>query len=75
MASTPKSFRELIDLWPSQKDFAAETGIIYVTARTMYRRNRIGPEYWPSILAAAKKRRFFTVRKELLADLAMESAA
>jgi hypothetical protein len=64
MAST---FSELIGTWPRGVDdggreltsiatFAADLGVAYYHAQTMRYRNSISVEFWPAVIAAARKR-------------------
>jgi len=52
----PKTFRELIKLWPTRALFARELGIGYEAAAAMYGRSFIHPHYWERLLAAAANR-------------------
>lgn len=56
-----KSFRDLMDRWPTIKDFASETGIDLAAAYSMYRRDSIRSTHWPEIIRAARKRGFKNV--------------
>ncbi len=61
-----KTFRQLIELWPSAEQFAQDIGLRYPShARTMKLRNSIPPDHWAAALSAAKKRGI----KLTLADL------
>lgn len=51
-----KSFAEIIDRWPSLRDFANDLDIPYTTAGSMKSRDAINPVYWPRIVASAKAR-------------------
>lgn len=57
-----KDFADLIGSWPvegkrtSIRTFSDDTGIAYVHACMMKQRNFIAPEYWPQVVAAARKR-------------------
>lgn len=65
----------IINRWPSISDFADDLGIQYGTAKAMRRRKAIPARYWPSVVAAARKRRISGVTlNSLLAAVAMEAA-
>ncbi len=64
-----QNFRELIERWPSVKDFAEEVKLDYQTCYSMYRRNSIAPQHWPKVIKAAKKRGFKNVTETKLVKL------
>jgi hypothetical protein len=72
IADPPKSFTELIHLWPqpSIASFASDLELPYVNAQQMARRNSIAPKHWDAVIAAAELRGIEGVTKALLADLA-----
>ena len=47
---------DIINLWPSLSDFAADMAIEYGTAKAMRRRGSIPPKYWPVIVSKAAER-------------------
>lgn len=47
---------DLINLWPSLSDFAADLSIEYGTAKAMRRRSSIPSEYWLTTVNAAETR-------------------
>jgi len=51
-----KTVADIIDLWPSQADFASDCDAKWMTAHQWRLRDRIPPEYWASLVKAAKKR-------------------
>lgn len=64
---TASTFSELIGTWPRDVDeggrertsiatFAADVGVAYYHAQTMRYRNSISVEFWPAVIAAARKR-------------------
>lgn len=63
-----KTFREVIDLWPSISAFAADIGVSYVTAQVMRHRNSIAAKHWRSVVESAEERGL-DVTYELLASL------
>jgi hypothetical protein len=52
MSGKPKSFRELIDLWPKKTFMANQLGVTRGQVDDWYRRNRIPPSYWGDIITA-----------------------
>ena len=59
---------QIISLWPSLSDFAADLGIQYGTAKAMRRRGSIPASYWASVVATAKARNLTGVTLEVLAN-------
>jgi len=57
---------EIINLWPSLSDFAADLSVAYGTAKAMRRRASIPPDYWSAVLEGAKRRRIAGVTLERL---------
>lgn len=64
-----KSFRDIIDLWPSLSDFAADIGVKYGTAQVMRFRSQLRDEHWVRVVAAAEKRGL-PVTYQTLAEIA-----
>jgi hypothetical protein len=64
-----RTVADIIDLWPSQADFAADCGAKWMTAHQWRRRDKIPPEYWAALVRSAK-RRALPVTEKLLADMA-----
>lgn len=58
---------DLINLWPSLSDFAADLGIEYGTAKAMRRRSSIPSEYWLTMVRTAETREIAGVTLEALA--------
>lgn len=58
---------DIINEWPSLSDFAEDLGVQYGTAKAMRRRNSIPPEYWMTVVNAARKRKIKAVKLESLA--------
>lgn len=69
------SHSDIIDAWPRLVDFADDTGIPYGNAKAMRRRDRIGLEYVPAVVAAAARRGISDVTADLIAQLAADKAA
>lgn len=63
------SYRDIIGMWPSIGEFAADIGVKYVTAQLMKHRNSIGADHWSAVVEAARKRGYDVVTLELLAGL------
>ena len=63
------SFRDIIDLWPSIRDFANEIGVRYGTAQVMRYRNQLKDEHWQAVVSAAAKRGL-PVTLDMLASIA-----
>lgn len=64
-----KSFRDIIDLWPSLTEFAADIGVRYGTAQVMRFRSQLRDEHWVRVVAAAEKRNL-PVTYQMLAEIA-----
>lgn len=64
------SHSDLINLWPSIGDFAADLGVEYGTAKAMRRRSSIPPEYWLSMVAASSARGIKGISLDALAQAA-----
>lgn len=58
---------DLINLWPSLSDFAADLSVEYGTAKAMRRRSSIPSEYWLALVKAAETREIAGVNLEALA--------
>jgi len=63
------SFREVIDLWPSLREFASDIGVKYGTAQVMRYRNSIASDHWAVVVDRAAERGFREVTYELMARL------
>lgn len=69
------TFREIIGLWDSIKQFGDDIEVKDRTARAMSDRDSIHLDHWPALVEAAKKRRYKTkhgesVTLDLLARIA-----
>jgi len=62
------SFREIIDAWPSRKDFVADMGVTDVNAQVMYHRDSVSSRRWATLVPAAQKRGI-PVSYEMLAGI------
>lgn len=68
--TAPTSFTDLIDLWPTIKEFADDIGCGYEAARQMRRRNAVAAKHWPRIIEACASREIEGVDYTWLAALA-----
>jgi hypothetical protein len=68
------SHRDIIDAWEKLTDFAADLDISYGSAKAMRRRDRIGLEYVPAVVASAAQRGIEGVTADLIAKLAADKA-
>jgi hypothetical protein len=50
------SHGDIIRLWPTLRDFAADLAVSYGAAKKMRRRNSINPRRWPRVIEAASGR-------------------
>jgi hypothetical protein len=67
---------DVINLWPSLSEFAADLGIEYGTAKAMRRRGSIPSEYWVAVVKNAERRDLADVTLEALAvAVAAEASA
>lgn len=58
---------DLINLWPSISEFAADLSVEYGTAKAMRRRSSIPSEYWLAVVRSAEARGIVGVSLEALA--------
>lgn len=58
---------DLINLWPSLSEFAADLSVEYGTAKAMRRRSSIPSEYWLVVVRSAETREIDGVTLEALA--------
>ena len=63
------TFREVLGLWPSLRDFASESDAPLVSARKWQQRDSIPPEFWIQVSEAAQRRGFNGITVELLTRL------
>lgn len=50
------TFRDIIACWPSIGDFAADIGVPYQAAQSMWWRDSIGVVHWPAVLRCLRGR-------------------
>lgn len=62
-----RTFRDLIEQWPTRSAFAREVGIGYEAAAAMYGRGFVHPHYWPRLLDAARRRKIKLKPADLIA--------
>ena len=72
MGTKIESFRQIIELWPSIGEFAADIGVKEGTAKLMRFRDSIHANYWVAVVEAAKARRIKGVSLQTLAALLVE---
>ncbi len=63
------TFREVLGLWPSLRDFASEVDAPLVSARKWHQRDSIPPEFWIQVSEAAQRRGYDGITVELLTRL------
>ena len=51
-----KTFRDILNEWPTLADFAADVGVSENTAKQMRTRNSVNAKYWLAMIAAAPGR-------------------
>ena len=64
------SHRDVIDLWPTLRDFADDIGVTYNTAKHMRRRNSIPDAHRAAAIDGAVRRELGELSFELLTRLA-----
>jgi predicted GNAT superfamily acetyltransferase len=62
------SHRDIIDRWPSVREFAADIGITYNSANLMRHRHSINARYWDRVVEAAKARGLRGINHKLLSS-------
>ena len=55
MPGKPRSFREVIDLWPMKTGMARQLGVSRGQVDDWYRRNRIPVAYWKTIIGSCTR--------------------
>jgi hypothetical protein len=55
MPGKPRTFREIIDLWPMKAKMATQLNVSRGQIDDWYRRNRIPPKYWMTIMESIKR--------------------
>ena len=66
---------DIIKLWPTLADFAADMGVKRNTARGWKRRNSIPDKYWTDLVEKARERRAYVSPEELMRSAAQRRAA
>lgn len=66
MAAMNLNHSDIIKLWPTLADFAADMGVKRNTARGWKRRNSIPWKYWPVLIETARERRAYVDPRELM---------
>lgn len=66
-----ETHRDILDAWPDLREFAADLGIKYNTARGMRQRSSIDFKYWDDVTAAAKRRKIKGINQDVLRELAL----
>ena len=66
---------QIIALWGSLSEFAADLGVAYGTAKAMKRRGSIPARHWTRVITAAHKRNYRGVTLEALAKATEDRAA
>lgn len=61
-----RTFRDLIQMWPTRTVFAREMGIGYEAAAAMYGRGFVHPHYWVRLLDAAHRRGIELTAEDLM---------
>jgi len=61
-----RTFRDLIEQWPTRAIFARELGIGYEAAAAMYGRSFVHPHYWERLLNAAERREIHVSPEDLM---------
>lgn len=70
----PKSFREVLGLWPQISDAAQDLGLKYDAVAQWVKRDSIPVAYWPRLINAAAARGFKFVSLPILVELAEQRA-
>lgn len=70
-----ESFSQLIGLWPSMSQLAADLAVPYGVVKQWRRRDSIPSEYWRALIAAAKQRGISGITADLLTELAARNGA
>jgi hypothetical protein len=65
-----ESFGDVIALWPSLSDLAADAGVAYGVAKQWRMRDSIPAPHWAALVDAARNRGFSEVTTARLAEIA-----
>lgn len=52
--SKPRSFSDIVDLWPTRDALASEVGASHEAVRKWAQRDFIAAEWWPSLLKTSR---------------------
>lgn len=63
-----QTHRDIIDRWPSLKEFAADIGVTYNSANLMRHRSSINARYWDRVVEAAKARNLRGINHKILSS-------
>jgi hypothetical protein len=63
------SHTDIIDLWPTLREYASDIGVPYGTAQVMRYRRSIHARHWDDVVMAARKRGLEGVTHEVLAHV------
>ncbi len=66
---------DIIRLWPTLDEFAADLSVNKRRALAWRSRNSIPWKYWPGLLAKARERRIYVTPDHLMAQVAQGRAA
>lgn len=64
-----KTYKQLIDAWPSLTTFADDLSVDYNTAKKMRSRDRVHSSHWRAMVSAAATRGISGVTLEVLAEI------
>lgn len=67
--SKPKTFTDILKLWPSFADLARDLGLPYTTVASWAARNTIPVAYWQPLIKIANKRNITGLSVELFLKL------
>lgn len=59
---------DIIDRWPTIREFSQDIGVQYDCAQKMRWRNKIPAKYWPQIVSAARTRKMRGISFAVLAQ-------
>ena len=69
------SFAEIIDLWPSVADFAADVGVPFHTARNWRARGSIPAHRWAAVIDSGRRRKILVTPEQLTLIAAQSEVA
>ena len=68
-----QTFSDVLALWPSRAEVAADCGVSYGVVKQWWRRESVPPEYWTALIDGARKRGIKGLNSDMLAGLAASS--